>query len=50
VIQFFGDSSKLWRGKPFETVTHVAFTLFWAWLTTLFLLVASQAQGFGGLP
>ena len=40
VIQLFGYSSKLWRGKPFETLAHVAFTLFWIWLTALFLIVA----------
>lgn len=40
VIQFFGYSSKLWRGKVFETCAHVAFTLFWAWLTALFLIAA----------
>lgn len=38
VIQFFGYSSNLWRGKAFETFAHVAFTLFWAWLTALFLM------------
>ncbi|MCU0751951.1 MAG: hypothetical protein MUF86_12410 [Akkermansiaceae bacterium] len=43
-IQFFGYSSKLWRGKTFETFAHVAFTLFWAWLTGLFLLVALKAE------
>jgi len=42
-IQFFGYSSKLWRGKAFETTAHVAFTLFWAWLTGLFLIVALNA-------
>jgi hypothetical protein len=40
VIQFFGYSSELWRGKVFETFAHIAFTLFWAWLTALFLIVA----------
>jgi hypothetical protein len=44
LIQFFGYSSKLWRGKPFETFAHVAFTLFWAWLTGLFLFVALKAE------
>jgi hypothetical protein len=44
VIQFFGYSSKLWRGKPFETFAHVAFTLFWAWLTGLFLVIAMKAE------
>lgn len=40
VIQLFGYSSKLWRGKPFETLAHVVFTLFWTWLTALFLIVS----------
>lgn len=39
-IQFFGYSSKLWRGKVFESVAHFAFTLFWVWLTALFLIAA----------
>ena len=44
VIQFFGYSSKLWRGKAFETFAHVAFTLFWAWLTALFLMLALNSE------
>lgn len=39
-VQFFGYSSHLWRGKAFETFAHLAFTLFWGWLTALFLMVA----------
>jgi hypothetical protein len=42
-IQFFGYSSKLWRGKAFETLAHIAFTLFWTWLTALFLMVALKS-------
>ena len=37
MLQFFGYSSRLWRGKPFETAMHVLFSLFWAFLTALFL-------------
>ena len=44
VIQFFGYSSKLWRGKAFETLAHFAFTLFWGWLTVLFLMVALKTE------
>ena len=44
VIQFFGYSSKLWRGKVFETIAHIAFTLFWAWLAALFLIAAMTAE------
>jgi hypothetical protein len=40
LLQFFGYSSKLWRGKLFETFAHIAFTLFWGWLTALFLMAA----------
>lgn len=39
IIQFFGYSSRLWKGKPFETFAHLAFTLFWAYLSVVFLLV-----------
>jgi len=40
VVQFFGYSPELWRGKPFETAMHVLFSLFWAWLTWLFFRVS----------
>ncbi len=40
LVQFFGYSPELWRGKPFETIMHILFGLFWSWLTTLFLLAA----------
>ncbi len=36
IIQFFGYSSKLWKGKTFETVIHVLFTGFWIYLSTVF--------------
>lgn len=39
IIQFFGYSSLLWRGKTFETFVHIAFTLFWAYLSVIFLLI-----------
>lgn len=38
-VQFFGYSSKLWRGRLFETVVHVGFAILWTYLTTVFLLV-----------
>lgn len=40
VVQFFGYSPDLWRGKKFETTMHILFSLFWAFLTTLFFLAA----------
>ena len=39
LIQFFGYSPELWRGKRFETVVHVVFTGFWSYLSALFLVV-----------
>jgi hypothetical protein len=38
LIQFFGYSSQLWRGKRFETVIHVVFVAFWAYLSIVFML------------
>jgi hypothetical protein len=37
LIQFVGYSSKLWKGKTFETTVHVIFSLFWTYLTTIFI-------------
>lgn len=39
LVQFFGYSAQLWRGKRFETLVHVVFSAFWTYLTTVFLLV-----------
>lgn len=38
IIQFFGYSSSLWKGKVFETSAHVAFTLVWTYLSAVFFL------------
>ena len=35
-VQFFGYSPELWRGKTFETISHVLFALFWAYLSIVF--------------
>lgn len=37
LIQFFGYSSKLWRGKIFETIVHIVFSVLWIYLTVIFL-------------
>lgn len=37
VIQWFGYSSKLWRGKAFETTVHVLFVILWAYLGAVFV-------------
>lgn len=39
LIQFFGYSPELWRGKRFETAVHVVFIGFWSYLSGLFLLI-----------
>jgi len=39
VFQQFVYSSKLWRGKPFETIIHIVFTILWIYLTYVFLAV-----------
>ncbi len=35
-IQFFGYSLKLWKGKTFETIVHIVFSLLWAYLSLIF--------------
>ena len=39
LIQFFGYSPELWRGKRFETCVHVVFIGFWSYLSVIFILV-----------
>ena len=37
-VQFFGYSSRLWKGKPFETVIHIFFSGLWLYLSGLYLI------------
>ena len=37
-VQFFGYSSKIWKGKLFETSIHFLFALLWIYLTVVFLV------------
>ena len=37
-IQFFGYSSELWRGKQFETLVHIIFSIFWAYVSVVFFI------------
>jgi hypothetical protein len=39
LIQFFGYSPELWRGKPFETIVHILFAILWAYMSATFLIV-----------
>jgi hypothetical protein len=41
VIQFVGYSSTLWRGKLFDTLIHVALSIFWLYVTLVFGIVYS---------
>ncbi|MEO0330430.1 MAG: hypothetical protein AAF223_01915 [Bacteroidota bacterium] len=36
-VQFVGYSSKLWRGKTFETTVHVLFSLLWLYFIAVFI-------------
>lgn len=38
LIQFFGYSSDLWKGKKFETLMHIIFSILWAYLSSIFIL------------
>jgi hypothetical protein len=42
LIQFFGYSSKLWKGKTFETVVHIVFSFLWVYLSYVFLAIACK--------
>ena len=35
-IQFFGYSTALWKGKPFETIIHILCSGLWSYLSLLF--------------
>jgi hypothetical protein len=39
-IQFFGYSSKLWKGKTFETLVHLLFIFIWTYLSFIFWWIA----------
>ncbi len=39
-VQFFGYTSELWRGKPFETTVHILFIFLWTYLSFVFCTIA----------
>jgi hypothetical protein len=39
VVQFFGYSAELWRGKTFETVVHILFVFLWTYLSAAFFWI-----------
>ena len=42
LIQFFGYSAELWKGKTFETSIHIIFSLLWLYLSYVFWSIGSQ--------
>jgi len=36
IFQFFGYSSKLWKGKFFETSVHIIFSIIWIYISFVF--------------
>ena len=41
LVQFFGYSSKTWKGKTLETTIHILFSIFWTYLTAIFFFIYS---------
>lgn len=39
LIQFFGYSAKLWKGKNFETTVHIVFSILWIYLSYSFFKI-----------
>jgi hypothetical protein len=39
LIQFFGYSTKLWKGKTFETIMHILFSVLWVYLCVVYFSV-----------
>ena len=39
LFQFFVYSPKLWKGKGFETVVHIVFSLIWIYFTAVFSMI-----------
>lgn len=39
IFQFWVYSSKVWRGKRFETSMHILFSMLWAYFSGVFFLI-----------
>ena len=39
LIQLFGYSPALWKGKPFETFIHILFALIWCYISSVFIII-----------
>jgi hypothetical protein len=40
IVQFFGYSPELWHGKRFETAVHIVISIFWGYLSAVFMTIA----------
>lgn len=40
LIQFFGYSPLLWKGRRFETSVHIIFSIFWIYVSSVFLIIS----------
>ncbi len=45
LVQFFGYSPQLWKGKTFETTVHVVFICLWTYLSFIFSVIALDGTG-----
>lgn len=43
-FQFFVYSPKLWRGKIFETIVHIVFSLIWTYFVVVFFIIYINKQ------
>lgn len=43
-VQFFGYSSKIWKGKSFETSIHILFSILWTYLSVIFIIIFFEGQ------
>jgi len=39
LIQWFGYSSKIWKGKFFETTMHLLFSFFWVYMSVIYFKI-----------
>jgi hypothetical protein len=39
LVQFFWYSSTTWKGKKFETIIHIVFSILWTYMSFLFISV-----------
>lgn len=45
IFQFFVYSSKVWKGKGFETTMHILFSILWTYFSAVFLFASISNKG-----